>query len=92
MLGIRRVVKYYNNSDDDKKDKVMVLAFVFISLAYALVNYDATPYIFNETTIPFYLNNIFLIDVFLFGYCYFKSDIKKEEAPVEEVVNYEEQI
>lgn len=91
-LGIRRVIKYYNNSDDDKKDKVMVLAFVIISLAYALVNYDATPYIFNKTTIPFYLYNVFLIDLFLFGYCCFKSDIKKEKVLVEEVINNEEQI
>ena len=92
-LGIRRVIKYYNVSDEDKKDKVMILGFVIISLAYALVNYDATPYIFSKTTIPFYLNNIFLLDLFLFGYCYFKSEIKKEKpVEVEEVTNDEEQI
>ena len=93
ILGIRRVIKYYNLSDDDRKDKVMILGFVIISLAYALVNYDATPYIFTNTTIPFYLNNIFFIDLFLFGYCYFKSEVKKEKAPVvEEVHNDEETI
>ncbi len=92
VLGIRRVVKYYNVSDDKKEDKVMVLGFVIISLACALVNYDATPYIFSDTTIPFYLNNIFLIDLFLFGYCYFKSEVKKEVKPVEEVVDNEQQI
>lgn len=95
-LGIRRVIKYYNSSDDNKGDKVMILGFVIISLAYALVNYDATPMIFSETTIPFYLNNIFFIDLFLFGYCYFNSEIKKEKTepvPVtEEVVINEEQI
>lgn len=91
VLGVRRVIKYYNVSDDDKKDKVMILGFVIISLAYALVNYDATPYIFSDTTIPFYLNNIFFIDLFLFGYCYFKSEVKKEtNKVVEEVVNNEE--
>ena len=95
ILGIRRVIKYYNVSDDDKKDKVMILGFIIISLAYALVNYDATPMIFSKTTIPFYLNNIFFIDLFLFGYCYFKSEVKKENKPepvVEEVSLDEEQI
>ena len=99
---MRRVIKYYNVSDDSKADKVMVLGFIIVSLAYALVNYDCTPLIFSETTTPFYLNNIFLIDLFLFGYCYFKSEVKKEskevvpeveEEPVqEEDVTNEEQI
>lgn len=93
VVGLRKVIQYYNLSDDDKKDKVMVLAFVIISLAYALVNYDATPYIFTKTTIPFYLNSIFLIDLFLFGYCFFKVENKPEEkASVEEVINNEEEI
>ena len=94
ILGIRRVIRYYNESDDDKKDKVMILGFIIISLAYALVNYDATPMIFEKTIIPFYLNNIFFIDLFLFGYCYFKSEKKKatNEPVIEEVVENEEQI
>ena len=99
ILGLRKVVQYYNTSDDDKKDKVMVLGFVIISLAYALINFDSTPYIFNKFVIPFYLNNIFFIDLFLFGYCYFKSEKKKEavaeenaeeEPVVEEVIENEE--
>ena len=94
VLGIRRVIKYYNVSNDDKKDKVMILGFIAISLAYALINFDATPYVFTKTTIPFYLNNIFFIDLFLFGYCYFNSEVKKEvkPVPIEEVTNNEEQI
>lgn len=90
VLGIRRLIKYYNLSEDKKEDKVMILGFVIISLAYALVNYDATPMIFNSTTMPFYLNNIFIIDLFLFGYCYFNSE-KKKEIKQEEVID-EEQI
>ena len=95
VLGFRRLIKYYNVSNDGKRDKVMILSFVIISFAYALVSYDATPYVFEQTTIPFYLNNIFFIDLFLFGYCYFNSEIKKEPAPVIEEVevnNNEEQI
>ena len=89
VLGIRRLIKYYNLSEDQKQDKVMILGFVLISLAYALVNYDATPMIFSSTTYPFYMNNIFLIDLFLFGYCYFNSEKKKEVK--EEEINNEEQ-
>ena len=92
ILGIRRVIMYYNRSSDKQEDKVMILGFVIISLAYALVNYDATPFIFEQTTVPFYLNNIFFIDLFLFGYCYFNSEAKKEVKEVKEEVDHEEQI
>ena len=70
VLGIRKVIQYYFMSKDDPKDKVMILGFVIISIAYALINYDCTPMIFSHKTIPFHLNNIFFIDLFLFGYCY----------------------
>ena len=86
IIGIRRVFLYYKYSQDHKADKVMVLSFVIISLAYAFLAYDATPFIFNKTIIPFYMNNIFLIDLFLFGYCLFNSEKPKEEIMQEEVV------
>ena len=86
VLGIRRVLLYYKYSQDHKADKVMVLSFVIISLAYAFFAHDATPFIFNKTIIPFYMNNIFMIDLFLFGYCLFNSEKPKQEAQsVEEV-------
>lgn len=95
--GIRRVLLYYKYSDDKKEDKVLLLSFVLVSLAYAFFSYDATPFIFSNTIIPFYMNNIFLIDLFFFGYCFFNSDKKTiEPAPQEEVkeviVNEQEQI
>ena len=89
-VGITKVIRYYNYSDDSQRDKVMVLGFVIISLAYALVNFDSTPYIFSKTVVPFYLNNIFFIDLFLMGYCTFKS-VKPVEVKVE-VNENEEQI
>ena len=95
ILGIRRVLLYYKYSQDNKADKVMVLSFVFISLAYAFFAYDATPYIFNGTIVPFYMNNIFMIDLFLFGYCLFNSEKPKEvvrtvEENKEVVINVQE--
>lgn len=85
VLGVRKVIQYYRVSDDDKKDKVLVLGFVIISLAYAIVNFDSTPLVFSKTITPFYLNNIFLIDLFLFGYCYFKAKpASKKEVKVNE--------
>ena len=92
VFAFRRVFLYYKNSDDAKQDKVMILGFIIISFAYAFINFDATPMIFSKTVIPFYMNHIFLIDLFLFGYCFFNSEKKKEEMKVvEEVVNNEEQ-
>ena len=89
-LSIRRVIMYYNNSDDNKEDKVLILGFVVVSLIYSLINFDATPMIFSKQVTPFYLNNIFMIDLFLFGYCYFKSEKKIEK--VEEVKTDEAQL
>ncbi len=86
IAGIRRVILYYKYSQDNKADKVMVMSFIFISLAYAFLAYDATPFIFTKTIVPFYMNNIFLIDLFLFGYCYFNSEKPKEQVVVEEEV------
>ena len=80
IIAIRRVILYYMHSDDDKKDKVMVLGFIIISLAYAPIMFDCTPYIFWQTVIPFYMNNIFLIDIFLFGYCFYKTEKRKEDV------------
>ena len=97
IIGIRRVFLYYKYSDDKKEEKVLLLSFVLVSLAYAFFGYDATPYIFSNTIVPFYMNNIFLIDLFLFGYCYFNSEKKveetvQEEEIKEEVINEQEQI
>ncbi len=84
IVGIRRVFLYYKYSSDKKDEKVMVLSFVLVSLAYAFLAYDATPYIFDKTIVPFYMNNIFLIDLFLFGYCFYNSEKPKEVIVVEE--------
>lgn len=78
FAGLRRTFMYYANSDDPKEDKVLIVGFIVTSLAYAFVAFDCTPYIFNDTIRPFYTNNIFLIDLFLIGYCYTKSEKKKE--------------
>ena len=86
IFGLRRLFIYYKYSKDNKEEKVLVLGFVLVSLAYAFLAYDATPFIFSKTIIPFYMNNIFLIDLFLFGYCLFNSEKPKEEAQVIEEV------
>ena len=49
------------NIEDNKQDKVLILGFVIIALAYAFINFDCTPFIFTNTIIPFYMNNIFFI-------------------------------
>lgn len=95
IVGLRRLFIYYKNSDDGKEEKVTVLGFVLVNLIYAFVAFDATPTIFSKTVIPFYLNNIFLLDLFLFGYVFFKTEKKKKKyvvvKEVEETVNEEAQ-
>lgn len=90
VLGIRKVIQYYNKSNDNPADKVMVLGFVIISFAYAFVGFDATPYIFSKSVIPFYLNNIFFINLFLFGYCFYKVEEVKPVKAKEEVKDEQE--
>ena len=84
IIGIRRMFLYYKYSQDKKEEKALILGFVLVSLAYAFFAYDATPFIFTKTIVPFYMNNIFIIDLFLFGYCLFNSEKPKEVKPVVE--------
>ena len=85
VVGIRMMFKYYVNSKDTQADKVMIMGFILVSLAVAFVRFDATPFIFDKTIIPFYMNNIFAIDLFLFGYCFFNSKKAKEKEEVVEI-------
>lgn len=91
FAGLRRVFMYFEHSEDQQADKIMVLGFVVVSLTYAFIAFDATPYIFSETIRPFYTNNIFLIDLFLIGYCYFKTEkkVKVQEVKPREKVQVE---
>ena len=86
FVGVRRMFLYYKYGSDKKEEKVLVMSFILVSLAYAFLAYDATPFIFSKTIVPFYMNNVFIIDLFLFGYCLFNSEKPKVvEQPVEEV-------
>ena len=73
IMCIRHVFFYYMYSTDKKEDKVLILGFILVSSIYSFIAFDATPYVFYNSIVPFYMNNIFFIIIFLFGYCLFKS-------------------
>lgn len=86
VIGIRRLLKYYRESSDGKMEKALLVCFIFSFLAYSLISYDATPYIFSKEMSPIYLSGPFLVVLFLLSYAFYKSLEKKVEAiqPVEQ--------
>lgn len=90
IVGIRRVIKYFNHGSDHIRERATLLAFVFSFFAFSLINYDATPYVFSKTLSPMYLSGPFLITLFLMGYAFYQSVMVKKAAVVPEVVKPEE--
>lgn len=90
---IRNYLKYYKNSSDSILDKSLIAAIVIVFYGYSFLNYDSQPFIFYSTFTPFYLNGLFLVTLFLYGYVYKKAHEKVEEPKEEvvEVTNNEEQ-
>lgn len=96
VIGVKELILYYKKDTDSKMEKVGIISFIFVLLGYSLINFDVTPYIFKETTVPFYTNGCFLIMIFLFSYVIYKgfiikAQIKKEEIK-EEIKNEEAEI
>lgn len=73
VLGVRHMLIYYRNSDDNIKDKAMIVAFIFCFFFYGIINFDMTPLIFSKTLSPIYLSGPFLVTLFLFSYTAFKT-------------------
>lgn len=93
VVGLRRVILYFKNSEDNLMSKTLITALVFSIFVYGLVGFDANPYVFKSTLIPFCQNGLFLIAIFLISYCFcrsLKQVEKKEEAIVEEGGNDDE--
>ena len=88
IFAIVNLVKYYKNSGDLKQNKALIMVFLIAFFAYGLVNYDMSPLIFKKHYYPFNTNNLFMISLFLVGYCFFNNEKKKEELK-EEVVSEE---
>ena len=88
VVGLRRVILYFKNSDDEIMSKTLITALVFSVFVYGLVGFDANPYIFKSTLIPFCQNGIFLIGIFLISYCFCKS-LKPVEKKEEQVITQE---
>lgn len=87
VFGIRRLYFYFKYSEDELKEKAVIFGFIFSFLAYTVINYDSTPFIFADDIFPVYESGLFMIMLCLFSYCFARSD--KPKAPVTEEVKEE---
>ena len=99
VISIRRMVLYFKYSEDGLKEKALIFGFVFSFLAYTVLNFDSTPFIFSSDIFPIYESGLMLVMLFLFSYCYARSEKPKvvsEETPSgetkEEIKNEEIQL
>lgn len=90
IFAVVNLIKYYKNSEDLEQNKALIMVFLIALFAYCFVSYDMSPLIFKKHYYPFNTNNLFMLSLFLVGYCFYKNNPKKEE-PVKEVVNEEPQ-
>ena len=77
---VRTFMKYYKNSDDPITEKSLIAGFLISFFGYSFVNYDSYPFIFYSEFKPYYLNGLFLVSLFLYGYVYRKASLMKQEA------------
>lgn len=91
VIGIRRMFKYYQNSDDSLANKLSIFGFVLATLVIGVINYDVTPLINSDSLSPFYTSSPLLISLFLISYCFAKSNKlgEKKEATKKEDDTYE---
>lgn len=88
VLGIYNMFKYYRVSTDALSDKVMIFVFIFGFLSIGILNYDSMPLIHYNTINSICFSSIFLLVLFLVGYCYGKANHvnKKEDKKNEETI------
>ena len=77
---VRAFMRYYKNSNDEIVEKSLIAGFLISFFGYSFVNYDSYPFIFYSDFKPYYLNGLFLVSLFFFGYTYRKAN----EKPIEE--------
>lgn len=85
VVGIRTIVNYFHNGNDTTFEKAGLSAIVFSFYIYSTLNYDSTPYIFNNEISPVYLNGVFLVTLFLMSYAFGKTIKPKEETKDDKV-------
>ena len=90
VIGIRRMIKYYRNSEDQQYEKVLIFGFVISFFAYSLINFDCTPFAFNSDIVPMYESGMFLTVIVLMAYCFGKSDKLQPVEPQKEANEDEE--
>ncbi|MFA7032332.1 MAG: hypothetical protein WC201_02065 [Bacilli bacterium] len=83
IVGIRRLIIYFRQSQDLLPYRAMLVAFVLSFFAFSLINYDATPYIFSKTLSPIYLSGPFLVVLFLMSYAIYQTVNNKKNMELD---------
>ncbi len=74
VIGIRRMFKYFKNSNDSLVYKLSMFGFVIGTLVIGIFNYDVTPLINSDSLSPFFTSTPLLISLFLMAYAFAKSN------------------
>ena len=86
VIAIRRLFKYVKLSEEDDADKYLIVGYVLGTLVVSLILLDITPLVNSDKLSPFFTSAPLLIVLFLLGYTFFKSMVKKEEKVEEPVI------
>ena len=94
VIGLRRLFKYVNLSEENDADKYLIVGYVLGTLTISLLLLDPIPLVNSDAISPFFTCSPLLIVLFLLGYTSQRTLIVKEEteqesAPKEENKNEE---
>lgn len=92
FIGLRQMMKYYQNSRDLAVNKNLILGFVITLFVICGILYEGTPLINSNNLFPIYMFAPFLIAIFLIGYTFKEEKVEKEKPQEKEEVKYEESI
>ena len=85
VIGVRRMFKYFTNSEDEDADKFAIAGYVLGTLVISLLLFDVTPLVNSDAMFPFFTSGPVLIILFLLGYVFNKSNkIEEVETPEKE--------
>ena len=82
VIGVRRMFKYFTNSEDEDADKFAIAGYVLGTLVISLLLFDVTPLVNSDAMFPFFTSGPVLIILFLLGYVFNKSNKAVEEVAV----------
>ena len=93
VIGLRRMFKYINSSDDLDSNKYLISGYVLGFFIISLILFDNYPLVNIDKMSPFFTTSPLLICLFLLGYTFNKSMDKpvtqveeKKEEELDEII------